>query len=274
MAHASAHMSPCATRAQHHGDAAGSRGAGLAARWHGLSRPDGRLAPPPAMWAHRAVPLLRTRAAPPGVNGASRRVLGGISSRRTSASALRAPPAPSSKDAKQGRILLGVVGASYGASLHVQRAGQGRGCGAEWALLLRFRFLSEPTDAGRHHHLTPHTTCVQAPWRLRCASSSCCQARRCVLAHTLVFVAVALLLCRPAPDARLTQRVHQAASALSAVRGVMAAICFLPLAWHWRKQWKDLPPAFWAAACELALWNFLSQARMPIAYRAPTVPAS
>lgn len=39
----------------------------------------------------------------------------------------------------------------------------------------------------------------------------------------------------------------------------MAAICFLPLAWHWRKQWADLPPAFWAAACELALWNFLSQ---------------
>jgi hypothetical protein len=42
----------------------------------------------------------------------------------------------------------------------------------------------------------------------------------------------------------------------------MAALCFVPFAWAWRKQWADLPREFWTAAFELALWNFLSQARM------------
>jgi hypothetical protein len=60
----------------------------------------------------------------------------------------------------------------------------------------------------------------------------------------------------------------QTASALSAVRGVMAALCFVPFAWAWRKDWPHMPRAFWMAACELALWNFLSQVRTRTASRA------
>jgi hypothetical protein len=146
MAHASAPVLLHATRARHHADAAGSWGGGLTGGGHRLSRPDGRLAPPPLLWAHRAVPLLRTHSTPPGVNGASRRVLGGISRRRTTACAQSAPAAPSSKDAKQGRILLGVVGASYGAALRVQSPEQARAAVLSWLFALRFSPLSEPTD--------------------------------------------------------------------------------------------------------------------------------
>ncbi len=42
----------------------------------------------------------------------------------------------------------------------------------------------------------------------------------------------------------------------------MAALCFLPLVWSAREQLTKLSGAFWAAAGELALWNFLSQARL------------
>jgi drug/metabolite transporter (DMT)-like permease len=57
----------------------------------------------------------------------------------------------------------------------------------------------------------------------------------------------------------------QTASALSAVRGVMAALCFVPYAWSVRRTLPGLPRAFWAAAGELALWNFLSQGLLNIA---------
>lgn len=45
----------------------------------------------------------------------------------------------------------------------------------------------------------------------------------------------------------------------------MAAICFVPLVWTQRAQLPLMPPAFWAAACELALWNFLSQGLLNVA---------
>jgi drug/metabolite transporter (DMT)-like permease len=57
----------------------------------------------------------------------------------------------------------------------------------------------------------------------------------------------------------------QTASALSAVRGGMAALCFVPYAWSVRRTLPGLPRAFWAAAGELALWNFLSQGLLNIA---------
>ena len=59
--------------------------------------------------------------------------------------------------------------------------------------------------------------------------------------------------------------VSQTASALSAVRGVMAGACFLPLAWSSRAQLPKQPRAFWLAAAELALWNFLSQGLLNVA---------
>ena len=52
---------------------------------------------------------------------------------------------------------------------------------------------------------------------------------------------------------------------MSAVRGVMAALCFLPYVWRVRRSLPAQPRAFWLAASELALWNFLSQGLLNIA---------
>ena len=52
---------------------------------------------------------------------------------------------------------------------------------------------------------------------------------------------------------------------MSAVRGVMAALCFLPYVWRVRRSLPAQPRAFWLAAAELALWNFLSQGLLNIA---------
>jgi drug/metabolite transporter (DMT)-like permease len=57
----------------------------------------------------------------------------------------------------------------------------------------------------------------------------------------------------------------QSAACLSAVRGVMAALCFLPYVWNVRRTLPEQPRAFWLAASELALWNFLSQGLLNIA---------
>ena len=188
MAHASAHVSPCATRAQHGArrvaaDAAGSGAGGLPPRGH--SRPH-RVAPcsPPALRTRCAAPLLRTLSTPCGVHGAARRVSGGISRRRTAASATSESAAPSAADVKQGRILLGVVGASYGASARGGTQGRWQGGAAEWASCA---LLSKPASAACRHPLTPHSTRVQALLRLPCASSSCCPARRCVSSLGLHF---------------------------------------------------------------------------------------
>ena len=67
-----------------------------------------------------------------------------------------------------------------------RHAGQVAGGAAEWescALLL----LSKPASSACRHPLTPHSTRVQALLRLRCASSSCCPARRCVSSLGLHF---------------------------------------------------------------------------------------
>lgn len=49
------------------------------------------------------------------------------------------------------------------------------------------------------------------------------------------------------------------------MRGVLAALCFVPLLWHSRAQLPKQPRAFWAAAGELAVWNFLSQGLLNVA---------
>jgi drug/metabolite transporter (DMT)-like permease len=45
----------------------------------------------------------------------------------------------------------------------------------------------------------------------------------------------------------------------------MAALCFVPYAWSVRATLPGLRAAFWVAAAELALWNFLSQGLLNIA---------
>lgn len=45
----------------------------------------------------------------------------------------------------------------------------------------------------------------------------------------------------------------------------MAGLCFLPLAWSARAELPRAPRAFWLAAAELALWNFLSQGLLNVA---------
>ena len=45
----------------------------------------------------------------------------------------------------------------------------------------------------------------------------------------------------------------------------MAALCFLPYVWSVRRTLPAQPRAFWLAASELALWNFLSQGLLNIA---------
>jgi len=45
----------------------------------------------------------------------------------------------------------------------------------------------------------------------------------------------------------------------------MAALCFLPYVWRVRRSLPAQPRAFWAAASELALWNFLSQGLLNVA---------
>ena len=45
----------------------------------------------------------------------------------------------------------------------------------------------------------------------------------------------------------------------------MAALCFLPYVWNVRRTLPQQPRAFWMAASELALWNFLSQGLLNIA---------
>ena len=44
---------------------------------------------------------------------------------------------------------------------------------------------------------------------------------------------------------------------MSAVRGVVAALCFLPLLAKERKELASEPPFFWRAAAELTLYNAL-----------------
>ena len=45
----------------------------------------------------------------------------------------------------------------------------------------------------------------------------------------------------------------------------MAALCFVPFVYASRAKLPTMPRAFWAAACELALWNFLSQGLLNVA---------
>jgi drug/metabolite transporter (DMT)-like permease len=52
---------------------------------------------------------------------------------------------------------------------------------------------------------------------------------------------------------------------LSAVRGVMAAACFLPLLWSSRRDIASQPPAFWRACGELTLYNFAFQSLLNVA---------
>ena len=173
------------------------------------------------------------------------------------ASSVPAADAPASaEDVRQGRLLLTAVGASYGAAQRPCRR----------FLAPRALYLS-PRGSRRSPATAPLTRArAQARWPPRCASSSCCPARRCVPPAPAALSAPlppnrALMLFAPphaAPPA-------QSAACLSAVRGVMAAMCFLPYVWNVRRTLPEQPRAFWLAASELALWNFLSQGLLNIA---------
>lgn len=58
---------------------------------------------------------------------------------------------------------------------------------------------------------------------------------------------------------------RQVPSVMSAVRGVVAAACFVPLLLADRRQLASEPPAFWRAAAELTLYNAAYEALLNIA---------